>query len=179
MLGHSKDLSRSDIKVLSISTGHYERTKAKPLIGQAARKWGLVQWAPILIETVMSAGDRYTQARTPSTFLHTFFGPNSVPSSLSLLLCVFQELVECMLPDCHMCRIDPVLRDEWTLESTDAMPAMEEHARKLGQPPPRTQTDRQGLPPIVCGLHTVFISGSWCESCATRFPMCATSIFRC
>ena len=69
VLGHSKDLSRSDIKVLSISTGRYERTKAKPLIGQAASKWGLVQWAPILIETVMSAGDRYTQVRAPLPIL--------------------------------------------------------------------------------------------------------------
>ncbi len=68
VLGQSKELSRSDIKILSISTGHYERTKTKAAVGQAACKWGLVQWAPLLIETVMSAGDRYTQACAPSTF---------------------------------------------------------------------------------------------------------------
>jgi hypothetical protein len=52
-----------------------------------------------------------------------------------------------MLPDRHLCRIDPVLRDEWTLESTDKMRAMEEHARGLGRPPPLPLCPSPAPPP--------------------------------
>ena len=120
--------------------------------GQAPHRPGGVQVGP---RSVGPDPDRdghvrrrslHAGARAPSYPFITPFGPCSPPTLASAPnRGVTQELVECMLPDRHLCRIDPVLRDEWTLESTDKMPAMEEHARKMG--PPARPPARPAAPP--------------------------------
>ena len=70
VLGQSRDLNRSHIHVLSVSTGHPE-PGVTGLHLEGDQKWGVRQWLPNIIDTCMESGNNYTQevmtdARAPA-----------------------------------------------------------------------------------------------------------------
>ena len=110
-------VTQKDLYILSISCGHTDcSADGMKLSTKIYHEYGILQWLPCLLDTVMSSGDLYTA-----------------------------EVLEAMLPQGQICRLDAKIDSEWTLDSTDKMADMQAFARKLDLSKAYKFLDKLGL----------------------------------